>query len=84
MSLQDQVTQDQANVDADQTKLATDTATLSTDTAKLAAVQPHLDLVERVRAEIATIVADLTDTAAQIEATVNPLLDQLRDLILSA
>jgi len=88
MSMQDDVVAAQAKVDAANAKRAADEAAdtaeiaaaqaeLDAANAKLAAIQPHLDLIGKVRAELQSLKTDASDAVAKVEGSIEPLLDEI-------
>jgi hypothetical protein len=87
MSIEDTIAADQATVTADQTALDAATATLTADQSKLAAIQPHLDLIDKLEADMAAIEAGTDATVASafdaLKASVEPFIAQMRALFTS-
>lgn len=84
MSIQDTIASDEAAVASAQAALDAANAQLAADQAKLAAVQPHIDLLTQIEAELAKVEEGVEETLraalADVESRIKPLIAQMRDL----
>ena len=82
MTLQETIQADQAAIDAAQAVLDKAIATLAADQAKAAAIQPHLDKIAQVEAELLKLEEGISDELKQViaalAAQVSPFLAQMR------
>lgn len=82
MTIQDVIIADQAAIVTAQAALDKAVATLAADQAKAAAIQPHLDMLAQVEAELLKIEDGLSEqlkaTIAGFAAQVSPFLQQMR------